>query len=38
MIRIGHCQLECKPGDFEANFAKVLRGLERATTQILDLV
>ena len=29
-MRIGHGQLESKAGDFEANLAKVVKGLERA--------
>ena len=28
-MRIGHCQLEANTGDFEANLAKVVQGLER---------
>ena len=27
-MRIGHCQLEATTGDFEANLAKVVKGLE----------
>jgi predicted amidohydrolase len=29
-MRIGHCQLVSKPGDFEGNLAKVIQGLEKA--------
>jgi predicted amidohydrolase len=29
-MRIGHCQLVSKPGDFESNLAKVVQGLEKA--------
>ena len=28
-MRIGHCQLESKTGDFEAKLSKVVKGLER---------
>src|SRR5882724_6565968 len=29
-MRIGHCQLVSKPGDFEGNLVKVVQGLEKA--------
>src|SRR5215471_19180428 len=29
-LRIGHCQLISKPGDFEGNLAKVVQALEKA--------
>src|SRR5205085_8930532 len=29
-MRIGHCQLVSKPGDFDSNLAKVVQGLEKA--------
>src|SRR5262245_65509213 len=38
MIRIGHCQLESKCGDFEANLAKVVKGLERADRERVEIV
>src|SRR5436853_7620450 len=37
-MRIGHCQLECVAGDFEANLASVVRGLERAEAERLEIV
>ena len=37
-MRIGHCQLESKPGDFEANLAKVVQGLERADRDRVEVV
>jgi predicted amidohydrolase len=38
MIRIGHCQLECIEGDFEANLGKVVAGLERAEAERVQIV
>jgi predicted amidohydrolase len=38
MIRIGHCQLESKTGDFDANLAKVVTGLQRADTDRVEIV
>src|SRR5438093_13648909 len=38
MIRIGHCQLECREGDFEANLGKVVAGLERAEAERVQVV
>lgn len=29
-MRVGHFQCECRAGDYEANLAKVLRGMEYA--------
>lgn len=37
-MRIGHCQLESKTGDFEANLAKVVAGLERADKDRVEIV
>jgi predicted amidohydrolase len=37
-MRIGHCQLESKTGDFEANLGKVVRGLERADRDRVEIV
>lgn len=37
-MRIGHCQLESKYGDFEANLAKVVNGLERADRDRVEIV
>jgi predicted amidohydrolase len=37
-MRIGHCQFECTAGDFEANFAKVVSGLERADAERVEIV
>jgi predicted amidohydrolase len=37
-MRIGHCQLEAKTGDFEANLAKVVKGLERAERERVEIV
>jgi predicted amidohydrolase len=37
-MRIGHCQLEATTGDFEANLAKVVRGLERADKDRVEVV
>jgi predicted amidohydrolase len=37
-MRIGHCQLECKTGDFDANLAKVVRGLERAEKEHVEVL
>ena len=38
MLRIGHLQLESKTGDFDANLAKVLTGLERADKDRVEVV
>src|SRR2546425_12277755 len=37
-MRIGHCQLDSKCGDFEVNLAKVLQGLERADRERVEIV
>ena len=37
-MRIGHCQLESTTGDFEANLAKVVKGLERADGDRVEVV
>ena len=37
-MRIGHCQLESKSGDFDANLAQVVRGLERADRERVEIV
>jgi predicted amidohydrolase len=37
-MRIGHCQLESKTGDFHANLAKVVAGLERADKERVEVV
>lgn len=37
-MRIAHCQLESKLGDFDANLEKVLKGLERADKERAKVV
>ena len=37
-LKIGHCQLACAAGDYEANLNKVLSGLEEAASDHLDIV
>jgi predicted amidohydrolase len=37
-MRIGHCQLESKVGDFDANLEKVVKGLERADRERVVVV
>jgi predicted amidohydrolase len=37
-MRIGHWQLEAKTGDFDANLAKVVKGLERADKERVEIV
>ncbi len=37
-LRIGHCQLESRYGEFEANLAKVVQGLERADREHVEIV
>jgi predicted amidohydrolase len=37
-MRIGHCQLESKCGEFEANLAQVVQGLERADRERVEIV
>jgi predicted amidohydrolase len=37
-MKIGHCQLESKCGDFDANLAKVVHGLERAERERIEIL
>ena len=37
-MRVGHCQLETKCGDFEGNLAKVVKGVERAERERVDIL
>lgn len=37
-MRIGHCQLDSRCGDFEGNLAKVVRGLEQADRDRVEVV
>ena len=37
-MRIGHCQLDSKLGDWEANLAKVVGGLEWADRERVEVV
>lgn len=37
-MRIGHCQYETRTGDFEGNLAKVVRGLERAERERVEVL
>jgi predicted amidohydrolase len=37
-MRIGHCQFETKCGDFDGNLAKVVKGLERAERDRVEIV
>lgn len=37
-MRIAHSQIEIKPGEFEANLAKVVAGLERADRERAEIV
>ncbi|MCX6985314.1 MAG: carbon-nitrogen hydrolase family protein [Lentisphaerae bacterium] len=37
-MRIGHYQAVCKPGDFEANLAKVVEGLKRAKHERIEIL
>ena len=37
-MRIGHCQYETKCGDFDGNLAKVVKGLERAERDRVEIV
>jgi predicted amidohydrolase len=37
-MRIGHCQFDSKPGDFEANLANFVRGLERGDVEHVEVV
>ncbi len=38
ILRVGHWQLACAAGDYQANIAKVLRGLDRADAERMDIV
>ena len=37
-MKIAHCQIECTPGDIEANIAKVVAGLERAEAEGIEII
>lgn len=37
-MRIGHCQYECKSGDFAGNLAKVVKGLELAQKDRVEIL
>lgn len=37
-MRIGHCQYETKTGDFDGNLAKVVKGLERADKERVEIL
>ncbi len=37
-MRIGHCQLDSQLGDFDGNLAKVVKGLEQADKDRVDIV
>src|SRR2546423_1771319 len=37
-MRIGHCQLVSAPGEFDANLDKVVRGLERAERERVEIL
>jgi predicted amidohydrolase len=37
-MRIGHCQYESVPGDFEGNLSKVVSGLQRADQERVQIV
>jgi predicted amidohydrolase len=37
-MRIGHCQYETKCGDFDGNLAKVIKGLEQAERDRVEIV
>ena len=37
-MRIGHCQLDSQLGDFEGNLAKVVKGLEQAERDRVEIV
>jgi predicted amidohydrolase len=38
LMRVGVCQLESRCGDFDGNLAKVVKGLERADRERVDLL
>ena len=37
-MKIGHFQCECKAGNYDINFAKVIEGLERADSEGVKIV
>src|SRR5438270_11998413 len=37
-MRIGHCQLDSKAGDFDGNLAKVVEGLKRADCEGVEIL
>ena len=37
-MKIGHCQLESRSGEFEANLAKFVKGLEWAERERVEIV
>ncbi|MFN9719542.1 MAG: carbon-nitrogen hydrolase family protein [Planctomycetota bacterium] len=37
-MRIGHCQADSEPGDFEQNLERVIAGLERAEQERVEIV
>src|SRR5262249_45728631 len=37
-MRIGHCQFVSAPGDFDANLDKVVKGMERADREHVEIV
>src|SRR5262245_3838333 len=37
-MRIGHCQLDSRLGDFEGNLAKVVEGLKQAQRERVEIV
>lgn len=37
-MKIGHCQLESRTGDFEGNLARMVEGLKRADREGVDIV
>lgn len=37
-LRVGHYQCECTPGHFDANMAEVLKGMQYAEEERLDLI
>lgn len=38
VVRIGHCQAICRPGDFEANLSRVVEGLQRAELERVQVL
>src|SRR5829696_1316665 len=37
-MRIGHCQMEVKTNDFDANLGRVIKGLEQAQRERVEIV